>query len=380
MAQDNYFAGQERLETFPTLQRLMRMGLPEALEVGDRQRIVDAIRGEDADKSLAYLNLISQNHIEMFELLFEWCLAWSQAAEQNISADGERRCTKLAYQRWLAALESLQCDEHARPLLAALRPILSEQSVGPGTAQAFRICKAGGSRTLADGIVNDLLKRRENIGDEIKSHNFNSALELFDAYWSCVVTGHDALVQYSQAYPSATLELHDQALAEKLVHDSFSGCSFFEGLWYLGTHLTAAELAAFLAEHLRIHCSGRERQGAVGIREEVDCYRLILDPCGSGGAMRRRHGPLLTESMALASPGTWNMANTVPCYCSHCAYNELQSMKRMGYPVMVTEFDADPAKPCGWTVYKEPALIPDRYFERLGFKKDTSKFIKPQCK
>jgi hypothetical protein len=37
----------------------------------------------------------------------------------------------------------------------------------------------------------------------------------------------------------------------------------------------------------------------------------------------------------------------------------------------VTEFDPDPEKPCGWTVYKDPALIPERYFTRLGYKKSV---------
>jgi hypothetical protein len=67
-----------------------------------------------------------------------------------------------------------------------------------------------------------------------------------------------------------------------------------------------------------------------------------------------------------ASPETWNRAGQVPAYCAHCAKNEITSIRRFGFPAWVTEFDPDPRKPCGWTVYKDPKLIPARYYERLG--------------
>ena len=60
----------------------------------------------------------------------------------------------------------------------------------------------------------------------------------------------------------------------------------------------------------------------------------------------------------------------MPAYCAHCALNELESVKRFGHPLWVTEFDPDASKPCGWTVYKDPQAIPQRYFERLGVHRD----------
>jgi hypothetical protein len=35
----------------------------------------------------------------------------------------------------------------------------------------------------------------------------------------------------------------------------------------------------------------------------------------------------------------------------------------------VTGYSDDASKPCYWHFYKSPELIPDIYFERLGFKK-----------
>jgi hypothetical protein len=125
-----------------------------------------------------------------------------------------------------------------------------------------------------------------------------------------------------------------------------------------------------LAEHLRGHFSGPGREGAVTIVEEADRYRLVFEPCGTGGAMRRRKVAALTN-FRVASVATWQRTNEVPTYCAHCALNEVTSIRRLGYPAWVTEFDPDPEKPCGWTVYKDPALIPERYFTRLGYKKSV---------
>jgi hypothetical protein len=141
-----------------------------------------------------------------------------------------------------------------------------------------------------------------------------------------------------------------------------------KGMWDLFVTLAPDVLAAVLAEHLRGHFSGPGREGAVTVIEEVDRFRLVFEACGTGGAMRRRKVPGLTNFRD-ASVETWQRANEVPSYCAHCALNEITSIERLGYPAWVTEFDPDPHKPCGWTVYKEPRLIPDRYFTRVGRKK-----------
>jgi hypothetical protein len=139
------------------------------------------------------------------------------------------------------------------------------------------------------------------------------------------------------------------------------------------------ETAAFLADHLRGHFSGAAREGAVTIVDEPDRYRLIFDPCGSGGAMRRGAiSGLADAAQPFLEPSaqTWGTEGQVPGYCTHCAINELESMRRLGYPILVTEFESDPQKPCGWTVYKDPNLIPERYFTRLGFERDPSRFVR----
>jgi hypothetical protein len=153
---------------------------------------------------------------------------------------------------------------------------------------------------------------------------------------------------------------------------SFKTVSAYEPFYRLIGRLSPDERAAFLAEHLRGHHSGEGRKGAVQIIEEPDRYRLIFDACGSGGAMRRKAAtspmPGL-ENYPDASAATWGLAGKVPAFCAHCAQNEIEMIRRYGYPAWVVNFDPDPMKPCGWTVYKNPDLIPEQYFDRVGMKK-----------
>ena len=103
-----------------------------------------------------------------------------------------------------------------------------------------------------------------------------------------------------------------------------------------------------------------------------------MDPCGSGGRMRRgdpvdntpsRLGPPYNFGVTRkAYPWSWNRKN-VPYYCIHCAINEILPIEWGGYPLWVTGYTEDASKPCYWHFYKEPRLIPAEYFQRLGFEK-----------
>jgi hypothetical protein len=198
----------------------------------------------------------------------------------------------------------------------------------------------------------------------------------FEKYLKAVRARHDLLSRYLWAYPTAVCEAHGQAIAEETLAGSFAAISFQEPMWRVFECLSPQARAAFLAEHLRFHFSGAGREGSVEIIEEPDRYRLVFDPCGSGGAMRRDGEGAWARCMAVfkePSPMTWGRAGQVPAYCTHCAANERTSIERNGYPLWVTEFNPDPRKPCGWTVYKDPALIPARYFDRLGTTRRASK-------
>ena len=370
-----YFQGRERLAFFGPLARLMRHGTPDDLEVPDRERILDALKAGDSANATAYLQLASLLHLQLTFILFEWAIEWPNTLAKLRTTEDERSCTERAFQSWQAACDTIATNSDSGAAVEAVSKILAPALLKPGVSDAFRVAVSNGGNGAADPWVQLHMSKRDAVAAAIERQDFHEAERLTESYWRFAVGLHDALVQYCQTYPATASRLFGQVSAERLIHDSFSSASFFEGLWALG-YLAPKDLAAFLAEHLRAHFSGRQRGSSVRIVEHPERYQLIFDSCGSGQEMRRRacRAGSLAEVFAEPTPATWNRAAEVPVYCAHCAFNEIESIRRFGYPVLVTEFDPDPEKPCGWTVYKDPRLIPDRYFERLGMKKDTGRF------
>jgi hypothetical protein len=152
-----------------------------------------------------------------------------------------------------------------------------------------------------------------------------------------------------------TLLAHGEAAFARAMSDSLAAVGSYQRMLELTAHLQAHELAAVLAEHLRGHFSGPGRAGGVRIEENAESFRLIMDPCGSGGALRRERAAKLVPATRLvrASALTWSRRDEVPLYCAHCACNELATRQRLGYRAWVTEFDPEPDKPCAWVIYKD---------------------------
>ncbi len=135
--------------------------------------------------------------------------------------------------------------------------------------------------------------------------------------------------------------------------------------------LTPEELVVVIAEEFRAHFSGPGREGAIWVIEEADRYRIVLDPCGSGGRMRK------TELFGVTKktyPWSWNKSG-VPYYCIHCAVMwEIIPIELRGYPIRINLCPDRSEDPCVHLFYKRPQLIPEEYFTRVGKIKDISKF------
>jgi hypothetical protein len=147
---------------------------------------------------------------------------------------------------------------------------------------------------------------------------------------------------------------------------------------------TPKELVQRQSELLRAHRTGAGEMGTHKVIEEEDRYVMILDPCGSGGRMMRtgeldnlppRTGaPYNLGVTKKPYPWTWNLAG-VPYYCAHCCvWMEILPIESRGYPVRIHEWPRKPEDPCINYFYKSPELIPEIYFNRVGKKKDPSKF------
>ena len=148
--------------------------------------------------------------------------------------------------------------------------------------------------------------------------------------------------------------------------------------WKGYLRMSVEERVHLTAEILRSHRCGPKQDGELEIRDMGDHYRIGMDPCGSGGRMRRgdvvdgtpsRLGPPYNFGRTqTARPESWSKKD-VPYYCLHCTQNEILPMKWGGHPLWVTDYQDDAAKPCAWLFYKKAAGIPEEYYTRVGASK-----------
>lgn len=131
-------------------------------------------------------------------------------------------------------------------------------------------------------------------------------------------------------------------------------------------------------EGLRGHLMGPGRQGEIEVVEEPERYKLVLNPCSSGGVARQRvesgnePNPELFGFSEKAHSWTWGKER-VCLYCAHCAMvNEVMAIENYGHPMRVTEYPEKAEDPCVWYIYKDPAKIPAEYYERVGKKAPES--------
>lgn len=139
--------------------------------------------------------------------------------------------------------------------------------------------------------------------------------------------------------------------------------------------LSVEDRVALTAEIMRSHRCGPGQDGELTIRDDGDSIAIVMDPCGSGGRMRRgdpvdgtpsRLGPPYDFGVTKKAHD-WSFGQKgVPYYCVHCAMNELLMMEWGGHPLWVTAYDPDASKPCAWIFYRNAAAIPEHYYTRAG--------------
>jgi len=146
---------------------------------------------------------------------------------------------------------------------------------------------------------------------------------------------------------------------------------------YRGLNILSTEDYVLLrAESERAQRSGPNEMGDITVTEEEDKYVISLDPCGSGGRMRREgraEPPYNYGKTKKAYPWSWGKVG-VPYYCLHCCiWSEILPIEQLGYPHRITAYSDNPNDPCAFYIYKKPELIPEEYFTRIGKKKDLSR-------
>jgi hypothetical protein len=135
-------------------------------------------------------------------------------------------------------------------------------------------------------------------------------------------------------------------------------------------------------EAMRGHLVGPGREGNMDFEEDDERYTFRFDPCGSGGHVVRGDEVEGTPSRMEPPYGwaviegehdfAWNTKG-VCLYCTNCCVVMQQKpIEAFGYPVRVVEPPTYPATAhakCTWHVYKDPANVPERYYEAVGRRK-----------
>ena len=356
-----YFDGPDRLETATAVGRPMRMGALGHLRTSEAVRVRELIAQKDITSALQRVDYLHGLNIFMYQLLVEWCIRWQTVLCERVgNTDGQAAASEaMALVRKGITPELTEAGDVVCELLNPER--ISQRLAAGSIATAMP--------QLIEVICKRLIEEKAAISTALTQQDFSAATAAFDKYFVSARARHDLLSRQLWAIPSIVCKKHGQTAAESAMDASWAACSFQDQMWEFFGSLSPLERTAFMAEHLRSHFSGTRREGTVEIFEEPDRFRIKFDPCGSGGAMRQEGHESWAGEMTIfakASPYTWGRAGEVPAYCSHCAVNEMTSLKKFGHMLWVTEFVPDPHQPCGWTIFKDSRLIPESYFSRLG--------------
>lgn len=365
MPKSTMLTGEDRVERSPLLGRAIRSGALAHLKVADQDRLFEWIRAGRTDDAVALLDVLRLLYLDMNRILLEWSLSWGQRVREELGAQAEAELSRQVHAQWAEAIEAENEYAEQGPAAQAVLTVLA-----PDVRRGRSDCQAITARLNAvPGAT------WEEVIRLVKAQDSPAAIAAFEHFSRQSRAIHDFLCQYLWVYPTVAERSRGQDFSERMMMESFQSCTMYEGFFKVIVKLSPEGLVALMSEHLRGHFSGPDRRGKVEIVETADSYRMILDACGSGGAMRRRN--LVKQCSALGdyprpTPSTWNLPG-VPSYCAHCAQNEIFMVQRFGFPAWVVNYDPDPMKPCGWTVYKDYTRVPEQYYERIGFKKDPNR-------
>ena len=179
-------------------------------------------------------------------------------------------------------------------------------------------------------------------------------------------SAHDAHLEEVAALVDAAVEARGEAWLGDLWADLQADGAAFYRATYGPDHEWAASAERLLQvaiEGMHGHLGGPRGRGEVTVEEHADRVALSFDPCGSGGRVlaEGRHGVVEgRHDFAWNTPGVCR-------YCVHCCVlQQLGPIDAFGYPARVIDPPTEPGARCTWTVYRDPALVPDAAYERVG--------------
>jgi hypothetical protein len=205
-------------------------------------------------------------------------------------------------------------------------------------------------------VINDLI-------DQGKTEEAKAMVEYFRTEMLVV---HDIYAQYVQDILAFIARTYGEDQVEAAFRAALG--TWFAVRYEAYNRMSLEEKVQLTAEGMRCHLDGPERKGDFTLIEEQERYVFKWDPCGSGGALRRRALAEGTEVESAKEAHSWTWGKKNVClYCSHCSLvNEILPIENFGYPNRITEYPENPGDPCTWYIYKNPDDIPEQYYARIG--------------
>lgn len=209
--------------------------------------------------------------------------------------------------------------------------------------------------TIQDKFIERQKSLTAQIAEAIKAGDKDKALVLLEAKTGVWLTIHD---------------IYEDFLADCFgyVYDSFGKEALWEVFrnWGEGTREWFAKRAA-LSPEASLEAAAmvwREHVGSLRIEEDEDKYRLVLQPCGSGGKIMERLEKGLSGKKGVSTrmrgkePLLGGKSNLL-IYCTHCPFLfETLCREWRGKPLWVITPPQKAGAPCMVDVYKDPAKIP----------------------
>lgn len=200
------------------------------------------------------------------------------------------------------------------------------------------------------------------VREAIQSGRTNEALELMEHGLDEATKQHNSLVSFVGMALNHLARFGEEEL-EKLYRERYGALA--QDL--ISSTPSAKESAEWFARAMESPYS------KITITEEPDRYVLSVDPCRTGGRLRRGIS-VLSVKLADVSIGTTKKAypwcwgkSGVPYYCVHdCLFLEIIPIELRGYPIAVVQYPQKPEDSCVFFFYKKPELIPEEYFTRVG--------------
>ncbi len=194
------------------------------------------------------------------------------------------------------------------------------------------------------------------IREYIMAGRKEEALELIDYEREIFKGKHDSIITLVNNFVEKMIAIKGEAYLEEMWRERYGPRV---ERWTELTPGVKETLERWMEDH-------RGHQSNIKLTEEPDRYVVALNPCGSGGRLRRT-----VQQGTTSQPYPWSWSQKgIPYYCTHCCLSwEILPIEQRGYPVKVCLPGAGPLDPCVNFFYKRPELIPEEYFTRVGKKK-----------